>query len=131
MKLFSSQVHGYIDYSLGLLLVLAPYLLNFNDIDVARNVAQGIGVLILGQSLFTNYELGLFKVIPLKVHLMLDVLASLFLAASPFLLGFNDYPANVWMPHLIVGIGYLLISLTTTNEVVESGKPEERAAIHA
>lgn len=120
--MFTSKMHGYVDYILGIVLLLAPYIFNFSEVGVASYVAQGIGIVVLGQSLLTNYELGLIKVLPFKVHLMMDMMASLFLAASPFLLGFNDYPVNVWLPHVAAGIGYLFITLMTTDTVPERAK---------
>jgi hypothetical protein len=120
MKPISSKAHGIVDYSLGVALILAPYLFDFADLGgPAVIIPQVIGALIIGQSLFTDYELSLFKVIPMKMHLMMDYVASLFLAASPFLFGFADNSANVWMPHLVAGIGYLVISFLTQTQSEE------------
>jgi hypothetical protein len=117
MKKISSRTHGYIDYSLGVLLLIAPYLFNFADVNIAMVCAQAIGVLILAQSVLTNYEFGLLKIIPFKTHLALDVVASLFLAVSPFLFSFNDFSANVWGPHVVAGVAYFFISLLTDSRV--------------
>lgn len=77
-------------------------------------------------ALLTRYELGVLKVLPMSLHLWIDVLASIFLAASPFLLGFSDEDANVWVPHVVVGLLYLVISLMT--ETVPRGDREEFAS---
>ncbi|MDQ3008444.1 MAG: hypothetical protein M3Q81_02500 [bacterium] len=70
----------------GAILLLAPYIFNFSDLGgPAVVIPQAIGVVILLQSLITKYELSLAKIILLKVHLMMDYVASLFLAASPFI----------------------------------------------
>ena len=117
MKVISTKTHGVVDYVGGLALLLAPYLFGFEDQGIAASIPQALGVIILAQSVLTRYELGLLKVVPMKMHLLMDYAASLFLAASPFLFGFADEPANVWMPHLIVGLGYFAISLMTESEV--------------
>jgi hypothetical protein len=49
----------------------------------------------------------------MRVHLMNDYVASLFLAASPWLFGFNDQPKNAWLPHVIVGITVFVLTLLT------------------
>lgn len=117
MKILSSRIHGVADYVTGGALLLAPYLFGFAELGGAAVVIpQVIGALIIGQSLMTRYELSLFKIIPLKTHLMLDYGASLFLAISPMLFGFMDESINVWLPHMIVGFGYFVISVLSKNE---------------
>jgi hypothetical protein len=131
MKLFSSKIHGFIDYVLGVVLLAAPYLFGFSEVEAAARSAQLIGLIVLAQSIMTDYELGLFKIIPMRVHLMLDLVASLFLAASPFLFSFSENGSNVWLPHVVTGIAYLLISLTTTSQVEPTGNQRHTAAFHA
>jgi hypothetical protein len=60
-------------------------------------------------SIFTRYELGIFKVIPMSYHLVVDFLASVFLALSPFIFGFSNQALNVWLPHVVVGIVVILV----------------------
>lgn len=117
VKILSSQVHGIADYVTGATLLAAPYIFGFSEMEGAPvMIPQIIGGMIILQSLATDYELSVLKIIPLKTHLMLDYGASLFLAASPFLFGFSDEAANVWMPHLLTGLGYFVISVMTKNE---------------
>ncbi|HEV7350862.1 MAG TPA: SPW repeat protein [Telluribacter sp.] len=49
----------------------------------------------------TDYEAGVMKTVKMSTHLTMDVVAGIFLAASPWLFGFADY---VFLPHLIIGI---------------------------
>lgn len=117
MKVIPSQIHGILDYLSGIALLLAPNLFGFAELGgPAVWIPRILGVVILAQSVMTNYELGLVKIIPLKMHLMLDYVASLFLAASPFLFGFSDEPINAWLPHVVVGLGYFVASLMTKTE---------------
>lgn len=51
--------------------------------------------------LITNYELSMSKVISMKLHLSLDTLSGIFLAASPWIFGFAK---EVFIPHLILGV---------------------------
>ena len=39
--------------------------------------------------------------------------AGTLLAASPWIFGFADETANVWLPHLVVGIAAIFLGLTT------------------
>ncbi|HLL60460.1 MAG TPA: SPW repeat protein [Candidatus Nitrosocosmicus sp.] len=114
MKMIPTKVHGILDYATGIALLLAPNLFGFADVGgAAVAIPRILGIMILVQSLMTNYELGVMKMIPMSMHLMVDYVASLFLVASPWLFGFADEPANVWMPHVIVGLVYFVTSLMT------------------
>jgi hypothetical protein len=108
MKRIHSRTHGVLDYVVGVLLILAPYLFGFADNDAARNAAWIVGAGSILYSLVTAYELSIAKLIPYRVHLGLDIAAGAFLALSPWLLGFAD--RIVW-PHLVVGIAEIGVAL--------------------
>jgi hypothetical protein len=67
-------------------------------------IPRALGMSILVLSLLTNHEFSIAKIIPMRAHLAIDSVASIMLAASP---------ANVWLPHVVFGLGYLIISLLT------------------
>jgi hypothetical protein len=48
--------------------------------------------------------------------LVIDFLASLFLALSPFLFGFSGGAWNVWVPHVVVGIVVILVVIFSQTE---------------
>lgn len=101
MKVIPRNVHGVLDYAVGLLLILAPFLFGFADVEAARNVAIAVGVAALLYSLFTAYELGAVKAIPFQTHLWLDAASGLLLLVSPWLFGFAD---RIAWPHVVVGL---------------------------
>ncbi|MDB6110422.1 MAG: hypothetical protein JWR69_2172 [Pedosphaera sp.] len=117
MKTIPTNVHGILDYIIGIALLFAPNLFGFANLGGAPvAVARWVGIIVLIQALFTNYELGLFKVLPMRTHLMMDYILSIFLAISPWLFRFNTQPGNVWLPHVIVGIVAFLLALMTQTE---------------
>ena len=75
-----------------------------------------LGMGLIAYSLFTNYELGVWKVAPMAVHNLIDIAAGGLLAASPWIFGFADGTANVWVPHLVVGLAAVFLGLTTKQE---------------
>lgn len=101
MQIIPTRVHGILDYAMGLLLIVLPWLLGFADGQAAQWVPVIVGLAVIIYSLFTDYELGLVRLIPMPVHLGIDALGGLFLAASPWLFGFSS---QVFWPHLIFGI---------------------------
>ena len=112
MKFISTKVHGVLDYLVGIALIAAPYIFGFSAVGgAAVMVPQVLGVLLIIYSIFTKYELGIFKIIPMGVHLTIDFLASLFLALSPWIFGFSTLAANAWAPHVVVGIVVIIVVL--------------------
>ena len=100
MHIISRRAHGALDYIIGFALILAPRIFGFEG-GIESRIPVIIGVATIVYSLFTNYELGLFKVLPFRAHLAVDVAAGIFLAVSPWLFQFAD---RVWVPHLVVGL---------------------------
>lgn len=83
MRFINSKTHGILDYLTGALLIVAPWLFGFANGGAAQTVPVVIGIAIIAMALFTDYELGAVKTIPLNFHLGTDVAAGLFLAVSP------------------------------------------------
>lgn len=110
MRFISTRAHGVIDYLMGLLLIVSPWIFGFADGGAAQWVPILLGVSALLYSIMTDYEMGLLKVISMPVHLVIDLLSGVFLAASPWLFGFAD---EVYLPHLILGIAEIGASLFT------------------
>ncbi|WP_298732322.1 SPW repeat protein [uncultured Chitinophaga sp.] len=101
MRVIGTKTHGYLDYIVGVLLIIAPWVLGFadNGIETWLPVILGAGAILY--SLLTNYELGVWRMISMRTHLVLDMLSGLLLMVSPWLFGFADY---IWAPHFIVGL---------------------------
>lgn len=114
MKIIPTFVHGVSDYIGAIALLAAPNIFGFSDGPTAAvMIPRILGVIVLLQAIMTDYELGLAKILPMKMHLMSDYLVGAFLAVSPWLFGFADGPSNQWMPHLIVGILVLVLTAMT------------------
>jgi hypothetical protein len=110
-------MHGMLDYPVGIVLILAPWIFGFSDVGgAATAVPIVIGVLVLAQSVMTDYELSLVDVLPLRTHLAMDVVAGIVLALSPFVFGFSDEGTNAWLPHVLVGLGLIGSGLMTQPE---------------
>jgi hypothetical protein len=101
MRIISSKVHGVLDYSVGIFLIIVPWLAGFARQGAETWVPVFLGAAALLYSLFTNYELGRFKIIPFKTHLVIDFLSGMLLSASPWLFDFKE---QVYWPHLILGM---------------------------
>lgn len=110
MRFIPTRAHGYLDYLIGALLMVAPWLLGFSRGGAETWVPVILGAGAILYSLMTDYELGVAKVISMRTHLWLDGMAGLLLAVSPWLFGFDEY---VWAPHLVLGLLEVGAALTT------------------
>lgn len=88
MKILSPFVHGIIDYAVAALLLLAPTLFGFTGTPEILSYALGVGH--LAYSLVTRYPLSIAKLIPFRIHGMIESAAGVFLLVSPWLFGFAD-----------------------------------------
>lgn len=110
MRPISSRVHGILDYLSGLLFIASPWLFGFANGEFAQWIPIIIGATILVMSLITDYEFSLAKLVPLPVHLSIDILGGALLASSPWLFGFAEW---VYWPHLLLGIAEIGAGLLT------------------
>jgi hypothetical protein len=109
-SIIPTRVHGILDYLMGVLLIAAPWLLGFADNRAAMAIMVVLGLGAIVYSLITDYELAVARILPMHVHLWLDLMAGVLLVASPWLFGFAD--RIVW-PHVTFGlleIGAVLMS---------------------
>lgn len=131
MKPISTFAHGIADYTVGILLLLAPNLLGFADVGgPAVMVPRIIGSIIILQSLITRYELSVAKLLPMKAHLINDYVASVVLAASPWLFDFKSDDLRQWVPHVVVGLGSLLITALTDPRYQPVAHPSHSTHAH-
>jgi SPW repeat-containing protein len=113
MRFIPTRYHAPLDYIVGAVLIAAPWIFQFSDIGAATAVSIVLGVGLIAYSLLTDYELGVWKVAPMAVHNLIDIVAGAVLAASPWLFGFADEGANAWAPFVVIGVAAIFLGLTT------------------
>jgi hypothetical protein len=82
MKILSSRMHGFLDYVTVIFLLLTPYLFGFNGLVAYFTLSLGIVHLVL--TLFTNFEWGLFRIVPLRIHGAIELAVSVLLLGVAF-----------------------------------------------
>lgn len=129
MKFIDTKMHGVLDYVVGLLLIAAPWLLKFYKDGAESWVPISLGVAAILYSFFTNYELGVNRIIPMRTHLWFDFISGVVLASSPWLFGFSG---DVYLPHLLLGIFEIaaaVLTKTTPGTVDVNHQHEDRIRI--
>lgn len=110
MRFIPTRFHGMLDYVVGMLFLLAPWIFSFSDMALASWVMVVAGIMVLALTVFTDFEVGIIRKTPMKTHLIGDFGLGAILAASPWMFNFA---AEIYSPHLIGGIFAILASLTT------------------
>ncbi len=104
-------VHGIVEYGLGALSIVAPFLFSF-DSDVAKIVSILLGAAIIVMAFVTDAPTGITRSLPIASHVVLDYVLCLFLLVSPFVFGFTD-DARATAYFFVFGLGFLLLTLAT------------------
>ena len=112
-RMIPSYTHGVIDYAMSAALIAAPFVLSNNRKTSETIVPIASGLSSVVSSLFTDYELGAKRMIPLKQHLNLDIVCWSFLAVAPWLFGFKRKTAITLS---IVGAMEVATALMTEKE---------------
>ncbi len=84
MKL-NSKTHGAIDYLVVVFLLLSPTLFGLKDITAIFTYTLAAIHLLL--TITTNFELGLVKIIPFKIHGVVELIVAIGLIGVAFYLG--------------------------------------------
>jgi hypothetical protein len=100
-KPISTKTHALLDYTLGPTLAFMPEAFGFPRSSAATVPARAIGGASMAYSMMTKYELGIYPVISMKQHLILDAITGGVMAASPWLFGFKDQRKRSWLPHVL------------------------------
>jgi hypothetical protein len=121
MRFLSTKIHGAIDYIVGITLILSPMVFGFQSASgpsVVIPVILGAGV--IAYSLLTQYEWSAFKIIPMKYHLVLDVIGSILVIIAPFVFSFVYQSPNEWLPNVLAGIGLIAVVLFSENSAYQT-----------
>jgi hypothetical protein len=83
------RIHSIVDYVAAVVLLAAPYVFGFADIDIARNFFLFLGVALAAYSAITKYRYSLAKIIPVGPHMFLDVVVGFFTMIAPYVLNYR------------------------------------------
>jgi len=115
MKLVTKQIHAYLDYPVAVALITLPFVLGLgasNPLALQLSVITGIAAFIL--TLLTDHQLGVYKIIPYKGHLIVDALVGITFVLAPIVFSFEGIDAY-----------YYWINGAAVITVVSLHKPEQ------
>lgn len=118
MRFITKKIHSLLDYPVAIALIALPFILGLgssNPLALQLSVVVGIAALIL--TLLTDHQLGVFRVIPYKIHLIVDFSVAIVFILATFIFSFKGIDAY-----------YYWINGAAVLSVVSMHKPEEVVA---
>src|SRR5436309_7130188 len=119
MALISTKLHGVLDYAGGAGSLAAPKLLRDRRAGILL-AATGAGT--LATSSLTDYEVGVVRKLPMRVHLLADAGTGALLLAGAYLLRRGKSKALDWAPLVVVGITEIAAAALTERQPGDRGR---------
>ena len=105
-------VHVLLEYGIGVLTILSPFLLSFDD-EAAQIVAVLIGAGILVLAVVSDAPTGLARTLPTASHVVIDYVLGLLLIVAPFVFGFAGDDTVATGYFIALGVGYVVLAVVT------------------
>lgn len=98
MRFVTKTIHAWLDYPVALALITLPFLLGLGaSHPLALVIAPVVGVAAFLLTVFTDHHLGIFRVLPYKLHLAVDLAVGLLFLVLPLVLGFGGLDAAFYL----------------------------------
>ncbi len=115
IRFVTRNIHAYLDYPVAFALMILPFALGLGQSSPLAfwlSVATGAAAFVL--TVLTDHHLGVWKVLPYKFHLAVDLLVGVTFLLAPGLFGFTGLDAvYYWLNGAAV---VLVISLSASGE---------------
>jgi len=119
MKFVTQKIHAFLDYPVAIALIALPFIFglgNSHPLALYLSVATGVAAFIL--TLLTDHELGVYRIVPYKVHLMVDFSVAIVFILAPFVLSFEGMDAYYYWVN--GGAVLIVVSLHKPEKIIQS-----------
>lgn len=119
LRFVTKTMHAYLDYPVALSLMIMPFVLQLGSSHpLAKWLAVIAGVAAFILTVFTDHRLGVFRVIPYRIHVAVDFLVGVAFLIAPFALGFSGIDAWYYWANAIAVV--VVVSLSEPGEFARS-----------
>ncbi|MEO1107214.1 MAG: hypothetical protein AAFX90_04750 [Pseudomonadota bacterium] len=94
VRFVTRSVHAYLDYPVAIALMVLPFVLGLgqsNPLALWLSVVTGAAAFVL--TVLTDHHLGIWRVLPYKFHLAVDLLVGITFLFAPSMFGFSGLDA--------------------------------------
>ena len=116
LRFVTRTVHAYLDYPVAIALMVLPFVLRLgqsNPMALWLSVITGAAAFTL--TVLTDHHLGIWRVLPYKFHLAVDLVVGIVFLLSPSLFGFSGIDALFYWANGAAVV--LVISLSAPEQV--------------
>ncbi|MEZ5936273.1 MAG: hypothetical protein R3F54_31110 [Alphaproteobacteria bacterium] len=118
-RFVTKTMHAFLDYPVALSLAVLPFALQLggsHPLALWLAVIAGVAAFLL--TVFTDHRLGLFRVIPYRIHVAVDLLVGVLFLLAPFAFGFGGIDAWYYWANAIAVI--TVASLSEPGDLAKS-----------
>jgi hypothetical protein len=106
------NLHAALEPLMAVVIIAAPWIFGFSGTDSATVICVLVGVVMLLVGSMTDWRMSLARLIPLRMHLMGDLVLGAVLLFSPLIFGFADEGGPTRFM-VVAGVLELLTALMT------------------
>ncbi len=110
MKVISSKSHGILDYIFSAFLLGSPSLFKMDG--YLCTITYILGAVHLGLTALTNFEVGLIKIIPFRIHGLIEIVVAVVLAVLAFWF-YNNGTTLGFYYYMALAVVILLVFILT------------------
>jgi hypothetical protein len=120
------NVHAALEPLIAAVIVAAPWIFGFSDVNSATWVCVVVGVVMLLAGSMTDWRMSLMRVISIRTHFMTDLVLAAVLILSPFIFGFSD-DGGATLFTIIAGVLEAIAAISTRWDPVEAEEYHTRS----
>lgn len=118
MRFVAKTIHAWLDYPVALALIALPFLFGLGaSHPLALTISPVVGVAAFLLTVFTDYHLGLVRVLPYRLHLAVDLAVGVLFLILPFALGFSGLDAAYYWLNGAAVVAVIALSKPETDPV--------------
>ena len=113
------NLHAALEPLIAVIIIASPWIFQFSETTTATVICVIVGVVMLLVGSITDWRMSLVRLIPLRMHLMGDLLLGAVLILSPLIFGFSDEGGPTRFM-VIAGVLELMTALMTRWDRLEA-----------
>lgn len=129
IRFVTKRIHAYLDYPVAVVLMAAPFLLQLGSTHpLAKWLSVVTGAAAFALTLLTDHHLGVFRVLPYRLHLSVDFLVGLLFVAAPMVFGFSGLDAWFYWVNGAAVLSVVSLHKPVQDSTLNQLRPESVAA---